>query len=228
MNRRSAELVQPQELLQGALRVSLQRQGERLLKRYHYPHARQAAIALDRLSGWIAFSRTFSVVPELELGAVQLSSAGLTVEVIQQRCHRLRHRIGAEMLPHLRTLQLALDAAWSLGLVHGDLNRKNILLTAAGYRLVDIEPLVCVPLAGGGVHLRTTPPYLARSDRQQRIITSASDRLGWNCFAAWVRGAVPRPAAAVAQFTEQDQVGSGRSRRNQGGEQRCQRRSAPA
>lgn len=200
MNQRSADSSQPQGLLQEALQVSLQRQGQRLLKRYHYPHARDMAIALDRLSGWVEFSRDCPVVPRLEIGAVQLSSVGLTVEVIQERCRRLPHRTDSEVLPHLEALQAALEQAWALGLVHGDLNRKNIWLTASGYRLVDIEPLVCVPLAGGGVYLRTTPPYLARIDREHRTVTVASDRLGWNCFCSWVQGDVRRPSAAITRF----------------------------
>ena len=88
---------------------------------------------------------------------------------------------------------------------YGDLNRKNILLTASGYQLVDIEPLVCVPLASGSVYLRTTRPYLARADREKGSVTVMSDRLGWNCFSAWIREAIARPALAASQFEPQRQ-----------------------
>lgn len=205
MNRQSPESPQFPRLLQEAIQVSLQRQGQRILKRYHYPHAREREIALDRLSRWVDFSRDSPVVPRLEVGAVQLSSSGLTVEVIQERCRRLPHRTGTAMLPYLEQLQDALEQAWASGLVHGDLNRKNILLTASGYQLVDIEPLVCVPLASGSVYLRTTRPYLARADREKGSVTVMSDRLGWNCFSAWIREAIARPALAASQFEPQRQ-----------------------
>lgn len=200
MNRQSSDAHPSPRLLCEAIQVSVQRQGQQILKRYHYPHARETAIAIDRLSGWVEFSRDSPLVPRLEIGVVQLSSAGLAVEVLQERCRRLPHRTGTTMLPYLEQLQEALEHAWGFGLVHGDLNRKNILLTTSGYQLVDIEPLLCVPLASGSVYLRTTRPYLARADLEKRTVTVISDRLGWYCFSAWIRGAVSRPALAASEL----------------------------
>ncbi len=183
------------------LQISLQRRGNCLCKSYSYPYARDSEGVRERMLAWAEFSRSSRVVPNLTLCAIALTSEGLTVDVEQEFCRRLPHRTGGVVLAHLEELEQELSQAWSLGLVHGDLNRKNIWLTDSGYRVVDIEPLVTVPLAHGGTYLRTTPPYLARTDRDQQTVTAASDRLGFACFSAWVRGQVQRPAQAVAMVT---------------------------
>ena len=70
------------------------------------------------------------------------------------------------------------------------------ILTKEGYRVVDIEPLLRVPLGNNHFALRTTHPYLAQEDRKNWNITQASDQLGFNCFSAWIRGEVEHPAMA--------------------------------
>lgn len=182
------------------LQRKLQRRGSRLCKIYDYPYAQDLTAVRERMLAWMEFSHHSRIIPTLTLGMSVLTAEGLRVEVEQELCHRVPHRIGETMRAELDELGEELRRAWSLGLVHGDLNRKNIWLTRSGYRLVDIEPLLKIPLANGGVHLRTTLPYLARCDRDHQTVTTASDRLGFACFQAWVRGDVERPAHAVAMF----------------------------
>jgi hypothetical protein len=83
--------------------------------------------------------------------------------------------------------------------VHGDLNRKNVIETPAGFRMVDIEPLLEIPCEFG-YRLRTTPPYLHEDDRISGRISAKSDRLGFGCLAMWRIGAVRSPAQAASSL----------------------------
>jgi serine/threonine protein kinase len=146
-----------------------------VVKSFLYPYAESTNDARDRILGWSRLSRSSS----------------------QAKCQRLKHRRDSQTFGYLEGLREALEEAWERGLVHGDLNRKNILLTCEGFRIVDIEPLICVPTRSGRTLMRTTPPYIAPSDLSQSTLTDASDRLGLKCFEAWISGYVDRPCMAL-------------------------------
>jgi hypothetical protein len=99
----------------------------------------------------------------------------------------------------LETLASDLDVMHAEGHVHGDLNRKNVIETPAGFRMVDIEPLLEIPCEFG-YRLRTTPPYLHEDDRISGRISAKSDRLGFGCLAMWRIGAVRSPAQAASSL----------------------------
>ena len=168
-----------------------------VVKRFLYPHATTAIDARDRILEWSKFSRISPSIPTLELHKLDLSTRGLEVVISQARCQRLKHRRDSQTIGYLEGLQEALEQAWRCGLVHGDLNRKNILLTCDGFRVVDIEPLICVPTKSCRTLMRTTAPYIAHSDLSHSAITAASDRLGLKCFAAWISGQVDHPWKAL-------------------------------
>ncbi len=62
---------------------------------------------------------------------------------------RLPVEPGPQCADGLLSLARDLDAMAGWGMVHGDLNRKNILWTEEGYRLVDFEPVLCVRRTNG-------------------------------------------------------------------------------
>lgn len=155
------------------------------------------SLVSKRIQEWCKFSYESSLVPALNLQKLQLTDQGLVVEISQAKCQRIRHRRDSQSRKYLKALRETLDEAWTRGLVHGDLNRKNILLTTDGFRVVDIEPLICVPTSNDRILLRSTPPYIAHSDLMQATLTKASDRLGFNCFAAWISGFVDVPWKAL-------------------------------
>ena len=168
-----------------------------VVKSFLYPYAESTNDARDRILGWSRFSRSSSSIPFLELQKLDLTPRGLEVVISQAKCQRLKHRRDSQTFGYLEGLREALEDAWECGLVHGDLNRKNILLTCEGFRVVDIEPLICVPTRSGRTLMRTTPPYIAPSDLSQSTLTAASDRIGLRCFEAWISGYVDRPCMAL-------------------------------
>lgn len=179
------------------VQVSIEYKNTSVVKRFLYPHATTAVDARDRILGWSKLSRISSSIPNLELHKLDLSASGLEVVISQAKCQRLKHRRDLQAIGYLEGLKESLEEAWKSGLVHGDLNRKNILLTCEGFKVVDIEPLICVPTRSCGTLMRTTAPYIAHSDLMHSTITAASDRLGLKCFAAWISGHVDHPWKAL-------------------------------
>ena len=179
------------------MQITIDHSNTSVVKRFLYPHAKTTNDARDRILGWSKFSRISSSIPTLELHKLDLNARGLEVVISQARCQRLKHRRDSQAIEYLEGLQEALEEAWECGLVHGDLNRKNILLTYEGFRVVDIEPLICVPTRSCRTLMRTTAPYIAHSDLTHSTITAASDRLGLKCFAAWISGYVDSPWKAL-------------------------------
>ena len=183
-------------LYNGSLVVYQRRSRNLIQKKYIYSYQSESIEVYKRLLKWEEFSKFNSSISNLEVKDYFFNKDGLNVEMHQEYCNRIPHQKGQPLLMYLDELRNNLNKAWEKGLVHGDLNRKNILLTKEGYRVVDIEPLLRVPLGNNKFVLRTTHPYLAQEDRKNREITQASDKLGFDCFAAWIRGEVENPAMA--------------------------------
>tara|TARA_Y100001968_G_scaffold297042_1_gene305685 strand:- start:496 stop:1116 length:621 start_codon:yes stop_codon:yes gene_type:complete len=168
------------------------------IKRYHYSFGGNfdLELARKRITCWAEFSSKYLAFQTIKLNYTCLKRNGMTIEIAQEPLNRLPHKTGESQSDLLNILKKELNNAWDMNLVHGDLNRKNILLTTEGYRIVDIEPLLRVPLGNNQFALRTTHPYLAEEDRKNWDVTRASDKLGFDCFAAWIRGEVEQPAMA--------------------------------
>ena len=166
-------------------------------KVYRYEAEQAAAPLARRMDLASRCSRLVGSVPELSW-----RSRAEAVEVRQQRVRRLPVEPGPECAEGLLALAQDLDAMAGWGMVHGDLNRKNILWTEEGYRLVDFEPVLCVRRTDGRTLLRGTAPYVHPEDLEQNAIGPLSDRLGFACFAGWVRGRFVKPGEAVTELSE--------------------------
>ena len=168
-----------------------------LSKVYRYEAEQDAACLVRRMDLVYRCSRLVGSVPEMSW-----RSTAEVVEVSQQRVQRLPVEPGPECADGLLALARDLDAMADWGMVHGDLNRKNILWTEEGYRLVDIEPVLCMRRSDGRTLLRGTAPYVHPEDLERNTIGPLSDRLGFACFAGRVRGRFEKPRAAAAQLSE--------------------------
>ena len=168
-----------------------------LRKVYHYEAEQDLAVLEERLNLASGCSRAIRSIPEMSWrGGAEV------VEVSQVRVRQLRLLPGRECADALPSLARDLDAMADWGMVHGDLNRKNILWTEEGYRLVDFEPVLCVRRTDGRTLLRGTAPYVHPEDLERDAISGLSDRLGFACFAGWVRGRFEKPREAVTHLSE--------------------------
>jgi serine/threonine protein kinase len=78
-------------------------------------------------------------------------------------------------------LSKTLDYLERIGFVHGDLNRKNIIKTIDGYKVIDFEPSL-IQFRNGREALVTTPPYYSMSEYSKGRLTSLSDKIGFYYF----------------------------------------------
>jgi serine/threonine protein kinase len=89
-----------------------------------------------------------------------------------------KHRVD---VPKLYELAGALDYLGSIGFVHGDLNRKNILYTDDGYKIIDFEPDI-YQIKDNVEQTLATVPYIANSDRGSNKISTLTDKIGFSYF----------------------------------------------
>lgn len=78
-------------------------------------------------------------------------------------------------------LSKTLDYLERIGFVHGDLNRKNIIKTIDGFKIIDFEPSL-IQLRNGREALVVTPPYYSMSEYSKGLLTSLSDKIGFYYF----------------------------------------------
>jgi serine/threonine protein kinase len=71
----------------------------------------------------------------------------------------------------------ALEYFESVGFIHGDINRKNIIYTTDGFKIIDYEPSL-EQIKDGFAQKMTTIPYIAKSG----IITTDTDKIGFFYF----------------------------------------------
>jgi hypothetical protein len=75
-----------------------------------------------------------------------------------------------------------------LNFVHGDLNKKNIIYTEDGFKIIDYEPSH-VQIKNKIKQLMVTMPYVLRSDLEGNIATTATDKIGFFYFVLRVNNA---------------------------------------
>lgn len=175
-------------------------------KTYRYRHEVDQRAVSARLDTLSRLSARLSTLPEMSW---TMDGSSITV---RQRIVS-RGALAGAVEEALETLASNLDAMHDAGQVHGDLNRKNVIETPAGFRMVDIEPILEIP-CGSGYQLRTTPPYLHNDDRISGRISAKSDRLGFGCLVLWRTGAVRSPAKAVSLFQSHSSQHTARGVRN--------------
>jgi len=161
-------------------------------KTYRYRHDVARAACSARLDTLSRLSTRLSTLPQMSW---TMDASGITV---RQRIVS-RGALACAIEDALGALASDLDAMHTEGHVHGDLNRKNVIETPAGFRMVDIEPILEIP-CGFGYRMRTTLPYLHEDDRISGRISAKSDRLGFGCLAMWRIGAVCSPARAASSL----------------------------
>ena len=69
----------------------------------------------------------------------------------------------------------------SLGFVHGDLNKKNIIYTDDGFKVIDYEPSL-MQIKDGKKQLIVTIPYVVKDELQSLKITTKTDKVGFFYF----------------------------------------------
>jgi len=84
----------------------------------------------------------------------------------------------------LLDLEATIDTLHSIGFVHGDINRKNIIYAENKLWLIDIEPSL-KQIKNGLKKWMVTRPYVAPEDLKNKNITEATDIYAFGCFKKW-------------------------------------------
>jgi|TARA_B110000240_G_scaffold197341_1_gene252245 serine/threonine protein kinase len=84
----------------------------------------------------------------------------------------------------LLDLEATIDTLHSIGFVHGDINRKNIIYAENKLWLIDIEPSL-KQIKNGLKKWMVTRPYAAPEDLKNKNITEATDIYAFGCFKKW-------------------------------------------
>ena len=69
----------------------------------------------------------------------------------------------------------------SIGFVHGDINRKNIIYTKEGFKIIDYEPSL-LQIKNKKRQLMITLPYVDKKELKKEKITSLTDKIGFFYF----------------------------------------------
>lgn len=88
-----------------------------------------------------------------------------------------------------------LDRLQVYNLVHGDLNRKNILFDGELYRIVDWEPSL-LQIKNGVKMMMFTPPYISLNDLNSKKLTETTDKLAWFFFILRIRNVLDTKSIA--------------------------------
>jgi len=75
----------------------------------------------------------------------------------------------------------ALEYLHAIGFVHADLNRKNIIYTQEGFKIIDYEPSL-LQMKNGIRQLMITMPYVSKEELKNEDITNKTDKLGFYYF----------------------------------------------
>ncbi len=84
----------------------------------------------------------------------------------------------------LLDIDATIDTLHSIGFVHGDINRKNIIYAENKLWLIDIEPSL-KQIKNGLKKWMVTRPYAAPEDLKNKNITEATDIYAFGCFKKW-------------------------------------------
>lgn len=81
-------------------------------------------------------------------------------------------------------IEATIDALHSIGFVHGDINRKNIIYAENKLWLIDIEPSL-KQIKNGVKKWMVTSPYASAEDLKNKNITKATDIYAFGYFKKW-------------------------------------------
>lgn len=80
-----------------------------------------------------------------------------------------------------------LDYFQKIGYIHGDINKKNVIYTKNGFKIVDYEPDL-VQIKNGKKQYMITNPYISNLDLQENQITIRTDKIGFFYFILRING----------------------------------------
>lgn len=83
----------------------------------------------------------------------------------------------------------ALDYFESIRFIHGDINKKNIIHTKDGFKIIDYEPSLYQVRNGLKQHMATIP-YIANIDRELNKISILTDKVGFSYFVLRLMGKI--------------------------------------
>lgn len=69
----------------------------------------------------------------------------------------------------------------SIKFIHGDLNKKNIIYTNDGFKIIDYEPSL-FQIKNNRQQLMVTIPYVLKADLESKSVTISTDKLGFFYF----------------------------------------------
>lgn len=74
-----------------------------------------------------------------------------------------------------------------INFIHADLNKKNIVYTQNGFKIIDYEPTL-LQIKNNQQQLMITIPYVLKSDLENKIITTSTDKIGFFYFILRING----------------------------------------
>jgi len=74
-----------------------------------------------------------------------------------------------------------------IGFVHGDLNRRNIIYTKDGFKIIDFEPSL-QQIKNSQPKYMITIPYISKLDLEDKEITIRTDKIAFFYFVLRVQG----------------------------------------
>lgn len=74
-----------------------------------------------------------------------------------------------------------LDYFSTIGYIHADLNKKNIIYTSDGFKIIDYEPSL-LQIKNNIKQLMVTIPYVLKDELKSKKITILTDKIGFYYF----------------------------------------------
>ena len=93
----------------------------------------------------------------------------------------------------LQRLFFEIQVMHSLGFVHGDISRKNILVNKNELHLIDFEPFLVTQDKRGNLLYRATQPYFSDEDKAEETLTVQTDWIGFWSYALFKLNVIEMP-----------------------------------
>lgn len=140
------------------------------------------------LDKWTDTVKRIKLIEEFSqvLDFIPKTSFEFTEDILVYRQERIKHeKLRALNLYKRRLLieQLAhnLNELEKTGFIHGDINKKNILLSDSKLYLIDLEPSL-KQIKRGVDKLMFTPPYISLNDLRNGQLSVETDKIGFYFF----------------------------------------------
>ena len=128
---------------------------------------------------------------------VQFWADGNLLHQSMQRLPATSYKIRNPNKSEIKSIAKQLAFMHRCGLVHGDINAKNIWNDGKKAILLDYEPSL-IQLRKGRICMMGTAPRVHPFDRKKMKLTELSDRLGFIC---WATGLPPKEAVHLTEIS---------------------------